>query len=359
MRFPQRRPRRRRKDESPYQLGLNALIAGNPEAAMKHLAEAVREDPRNIDAYVKLGDLLRERGQIRQAIQVHRELLVKRKLPKNLRTEITKSLTLDLAQAENWPETIASIRSLPRGERGDPRVLRLARDAYEGLGDNEKAVATHKELLKTGESAGEPTLGIYRAHLALQTYKRGDSDRARGDFRAAIKDDPAAAVAYVYLGDIAAADGDSERAIAYWMKVVSGKPECAHLVFGRLEKAYFEAGDYGRMMGVYEDVTSRAPTNVQALTGLSRMLERKGTIDEAIRVAHEAVKHEGDTLAGHRQLIEILVRNERYEEAARTAEALLAKRDSSPETLSCQSCGQTIAGAIWRCPSCGTWTDVC
>ena len=85
-------------------MGIDALIAGNRDAAMKHLADAVREDPRNLDGYVKLGNLLRERGQIRQAIQVHRELLVKRKLPAAIRSEIVKSLARDLAPAANWPE---------------------------------------------------------------------------------------------------------------------------------------------------------------------------------------------------------------------------------------------------------------
>ena len=182
---------------------------------------------------------------------------------------------------------------------------------------------------------------------------------AKGEFQAAVKEAPDAALAYVHLGDIAILEEDTERAIAYWMRLVADRPECAHLVFERLEKSYFEMGDFGRMMGIYEDLVAKSPSNVKALTGLSRMLERKGAVDEALRVAREAVKHEGDTFEGHRQLIEILMRNERYEEAARVAESCLATIGEDGGAEACPNCGAPIDGYSWRCDKCRTWLDEC
>jgi lipopolysaccharide biosynthesis regulator YciM len=308
----------------PYRMGLNALIAGDRETAFKHLTATVRSDPRNLDAYLKLGSLLRERGQIRQAIQLHKELLVKRKLPEGARLEILENLHMDLARAGRWSEVLDSIGSLRRGERNVPAMLLSARDAYEHTGDLDHALQAHKDLVKYAPSAAEPSPGMYRAHLGLLALRNGDRARAKTEFQGALIDDPRAVLANLFLGDIAAEEGDAERAIVYWMKLVAEKPECAHLVFGRLEKAYFDVGDFGRMMGIYDDIIAHVPSSVGALCGLSRMLERKGSIDEAISVAREAVKHEGDTLTGHRRLIELLVRNERFEDAAREADSMLA-----------------------------------
>lgn len=353
------RLRERQLDESPYHLGLNALIAGDRDGAMKHLTQAVRGNPRNIDAYVKLGDILRERGQVRQAIQIHRELLVKRRLPTAVRSETIKSLARDLAAAGRWLDVLEHLATLPRGERSDPSVLAMTRDAYESAGELDKATQSHKELLKAASPEGQPSAGVYRAHLGLVAFRRGDTRRAKAEFQAAVKEDPGAALAYVYLGDIAVREEDAERAVAYWMRLVSEKPDCAHLVFERLEKAYFEIGDFGRMMGIYEQLVASSPSNVMALTGLSRMLERKGAVDEALRIARDAVKHEGGTFEGHRQLIEILMRHDRYEEAARAAETLLAGLADGHEERTCPKCEAALDGYGWRCDSCRAWINEC
>jgi lipopolysaccharide biosynthesis regulator YciM len=347
------------EEESAYEMGLDALISGDRGAAMRHLTQAVREDPRNVDAYIRLGNLLRERGQIRQATQVHRELLVKRRLPEPTRAEIVKNLALDLAEARRWPEVIEHIHSLPRPDRSDLRVLRLARDAYEATGDIDQAVHAHKEILKASSSISEPPVGVYRAQAALGALAQGDRDRARTALSAAVKESPEAVVANLYLGDMAAEDADLERATAFWMRIVTEKPECAGLVFERLEKAYFELGDFGRMLGIYEDVVSRSPSNVHALAGLSRMLERKGDVDDALRVAREAIKHEGRTLLGHRRLIELLTASGRYEEAARAAEELVQSLSTEASARTCPSCGDDLVEGEWRCRGCRTWVDVC
>jgi lipopolysaccharide biosynthesis regulator YciM len=353
------RPKRRAAEESPYRLGLDALIAGDREGALKHLTQAVRDDPRNVDAYVKLGNILRERGQVRQAIQIHRELLVKRKLPPAVRSETVKSLAKDLASAGRWREVLEHLATLPRSERSDPLVLALTRDAYAAAGNLEKAAQAHKDMLKAGPSGGQPSPGVYRAHLGLAALQRGETRIAKAELSAAVKEDPGAALAYVHLGDIAVLEEDTERAVAYWMRLVTEKPDCAHLVFERLEKAYFEMGDFGRMMGIYEELVTRSPSNVRALTGLARMLERKGSVDEALRIAREAVKYEGDTYEGHRQLIEILMRNDRYEEAAKAAETLLAGLGDRREEGKCPRCGAPFDGYGWRCDSCRAWIDGC
>ena len=353
------RSRRDQPERSPYHFGLDALIAGDSERAIEQLTQAVRDNPRNVDAYVKLGNVLRERGQVKQATQIHRELLVKRKLPTTVRNEIIKSLARDLASAGRWRDVLEHLATLPRSERSDPRVLIMTRDAYESAGDLDKAAQAHKELLKAGSLEGEPASGVYRANLGLVAFARGDTRRAKAEFQAAVKKDPDAGLAYVYLGDIAVREEDTERAVAYWMRLVSEKPDCAHLVFDRLEKAYFEIGDFGRMMGVYEELVATSPSNVMALAGLSRMLERKGAIDDALRIAREAVKHEGSTFEGHRQLIEILMRHERYEEAARAAESLLAGLADHRKERTCPRCKATLDGYGWRCNSCRAWINEC
>lgn len=347
------------EEESAYQLGLNALIAGDRAAAIRHLARAVREDPSNVHAYAKLGDLLRERGKTKQAIQIHREILVRRRLSAPNRFEVTKSLARDFADARRWKEVLESLSTLPRTERSDPEVLSLIRDAHEAMGDLDGAAQTHKEILRKGADSSQPRPGVYRAHLGLAALRSGDRKKAKSELKAAVREKPVPYLAYVYLGDIAVEEQDTERALAYWMKIVIEKPECAHLVFDRLEKAYYEMGDYGRMIGIYEEILSESPSNVAALIGLSKMLERKGDVEGALRTAREAMKHESAAMEGHSQLIDILVRNGRHEEAAEAARSVLGELRDREVAHRCPECGTPQSSPGWRCESCQAWFDEC
>ncbi|MBN2564242.1 MAG: tetratricopeptide repeat protein [Candidatus Eisenbacteria bacterium] len=354
-----RRSRSVEEEESAYHLGLNALIAGDRAAATRHLTRAVREDPSNADAYAKLGDLLRERGQVKQAIQIHRELLVRRRLSAPQRMEVTKSLARDFSSARRWKEVLETLGTLPRSERSDAHVLSMIRDAHEAMGDLDKAAQTHKEVLKADTSGVQPRPGVYRAHLGLAALRRGDRKKAKAEFQGAVKERPIPYLAYVYLGDIAVEEDDTERAVAYWMKLVIEKPECAHMVFERLERAYYDMGDFGRMMGIYEELVAKSPSSLPALLGLSKMLERKGDVEGALRTATEAVKYEGDALEGHRQIMDILLRNKRYEEAAEAARSLMERIQTHRGLQTCPSCGAVLPERGWRCDNCRAWFDEC
>ncbi len=357
IRLSRRRARRAAERPTSYELGLDAMVAGEHEAALKHLKGAVRQDPRNLDAVIKLGDLLRQRGNIKQATQLHRELLVKRRLPKETRAAILQCLALDLAAAERWPEVIETLGGLSKPAKMATDMLVLLRDAHEATGALDQAVAAHTEILKRAP-AGQPTMAIYRAHMGLIALKRGDTAKARAEFLVALKEDPVGtAVSNLYLGDMAAEEGSTDRALVFWMKLVADAPDQAHLAFERLEKAYFEMGDFGRMLGVYEDVVARAPSSTAALCGLSKMHERKGDMEDAARLANEAIKHEGSTAVGHRRLIEVLIAGGRFEEAARTALSHLETVSKSATVETCPFCGGARDATHWRCSGCKAWTD--
>ena len=51
-----------------YQESLNLLLEGRREEALTKLKKAVRETPDNVDAWLTLGDLLREKEEVGKAI---------------------------------------------------------------------------------------------------------------------------------------------------------------------------------------------------------------------------------------------------------------------------------------------------
>ena len=78
--------------QPPYLIALAALADGDEETAFKEFRNAVRLDSSNVDAYLRLGDLLRKRGDLERALQLHRELTLRRGLDADSEARVQESL---------------------------------------------------------------------------------------------------------------------------------------------------------------------------------------------------------------------------------------------------------------------------
>ena len=110
-----RRPKPRKNKDSLYTDALNAMVRGDSDDAMRLLRNVVRQDTDHLDAYLQLGDILREEGNPQQAIKVHHSLTVRPGLSDNFRVNIHKSLAQDYiavhepVQAQKEAEMILNI----------------------------------------------------------------------------------------------------------------------------------------------------------------------------------------------------------------------------------------------------------
>ena len=95
------RPKKKLPTESIYTKALNAIIQGDKKIALKHLKDVVKQDTNHIDAYLQLGNILREEGNIEAAVKIHRSLTMRPNLQKEALRQIHKSLALDYHKLDN------------------------------------------------------------------------------------------------------------------------------------------------------------------------------------------------------------------------------------------------------------------
>ena len=62
---------------------------------------------------------------------------------------------------------------------------------------------------------------------------------------------------------------------------------------------------------------------------------------------------------GHRQLVNILVQQGRFEEVAEETQSLLARLEEHCVLRECPSCGAEISEGGWRCDACRAWVNEC
>src|SRR5690606_28144577 len=93
-------------------------------------------------------------------------------------------------------------------------------------------------------------LAFLRNQLGRAALQAGSNAEAADIFAQAIDTDAAVVPAYLNLGDLRAAAGDLTGAVEVWERLTRAVPERAHLVFGRLERAYASTGESGRFVAL-------------------------------------------------------------------------------------------------------------
>ena len=90
------------KETQSYLHGLKYMAEDDNRSAVQKFKEAVRENSENIDAYIKLGIILRKEGLYNNAIRIHKDITLRGNLSKEDEVEILKNLALDYWHANDY-----------------------------------------------------------------------------------------------------------------------------------------------------------------------------------------------------------------------------------------------------------------
>lgn len=150
-------------NHSTYARALNSLLEGDDEGAMRNLREAIREDTQNIEAYIRLGDLLRKRGEIDKALRIHRGLTVRSISDRTLLEALYRSLAEDNLACGKYQEAIACAQKIRAMNKQSTFPLKLMTRVYEIQREWDKAYEMQEELERLEGKEGAPSWHFTRA----------------------------------------------------------------------------------------------------------------------------------------------------------------------------------------------------
>lgn len=291
-----RRPSRSDR-RPPYLVALGALIDGDDEVAFAELRNAVQLDSSNVDAYLRLGTLLRKRGNTARALQVHRELTARGGLDENTRSRIQRELCRDWMKAGNLDRAAEAAAEAVKRSRNPAKALALQLEVQEARGDLAEAFRVKREIRKLEgrlrDSAGE--LAEYRARQAAALLESGELGEAERILREARKLDESAAQTTYLWGRLKEKQGDHDGALAAWNEILDRHPEQVVHLFRSLERVHFLQGTYGNMESTYQRFLEKVPGHEDASFGLARFLRRKGQLESALNVCRTALAHHSES----------------------------------------------------------------
>ncbi|HDS00726.1 MAG TPA: tetratricopeptide repeat protein [candidate division Zixibacteria bacterium] len=320
-------PRVKLTPHETYLEALKALLNNDKGKALLRLKETVMADTNNIDAYLRLTSLLREKGNARRALQVDADLNLRQNLSQYERAEVMLSLAEDymlLSQYDAAEKVLQELKKFP--ERRAAAASKLVK-LFTRKKDWRKAVEYQEEYLKHQDIDDKSSLAELKLKHGHELKSNEKFHEARVEYRSALKYNPNLAEAVIAIGDSYEKEGKLENAVKAWKKIIDVDASKAGEVFNRIQKVLFDLGQYGEIEEFYNQVLEKDPKNLQSLLGLASISEKRGDGVVAEDYYNQVLEMNPEYMPALLGLIRFYQRQQRTDDAARvinkTAQTLL------------------------------------
>ncbi|MFQ5498118.1 MAG: tetratricopeptide repeat protein [Candidatus Zixiibacteriota bacterium] len=294
-----------KRDSAQYVQALRELLDDNMERAFGLLRQVVAEDSSNVDAYLRLGRILRDKGRPDRALQVHKDLTLRGGLQAEQKASILGELAEDYIALDESETAISALRELIslRGDdrRAFDRLLHMQKQTRQ-WGD---AFQTASTLLKMESEKTQKSLAVYKYQLGQELLRKREYHKARVAFKEALGLDPGFVPAYLSTGDSYCEEERFEDAVSFWLKLVEAVPDQGHRVIERLKKTLFDLGRFGDLLDICRNILDHSPQNIEVRLTLAELHEKKGDLDSAQEVLVQTVDDHPDNLRAVMELIRI------------------------------------------------------
>ena len=337
-----------------YFRGLNFLLNEQPDKAIEAFLEVVKLEPETIDLHFALGGLFRRRGELDRAIRMHENLLEREGLAEEQRLRAMSELGQDYLKAgllDRAEQVFARLLDTP--QHGQARTFLL--EIYVQEKDWKKAIEAARVLEKDTSKPLNAEIAHFHCELALLESAKGDPEAAAAHLDEALKANRQSVRANLMAGDLDAAAGRHDAAIADWRMVETQSAAHMALVVERVLGSYRQLDRLAEGVQWLRALYARQPS--QDLFGALYLAvsETEGAA-AATRLAREELRRNPSLRTLDRLLeAQLLEAAPAERELLQVEKGLVAAHSQRMMRYQCDSCGFKAKQFFWRCPACGRW----
>ena len=277
-----------------YTEALNMLVRGDSQNAIRLLRDVVKQDTNHLDAYLQLGDILREEGNSQNAIKIHQSLTVRPGLDDKLQIQIHQSLAKDylslneISLAKKEAEMILNIDK--KEFWATEFLLDLAEKSHDWV------QAAH--LIKTLDSNNSDItrLARFKVYEGMGKFENDDRKGAEQCFNKAIEIAPNFGLPHLYLGNLFSENRNLVKALEHWEQYALLDLKNGSSIYSKIESALFDLGRFSEVEKFYQRALKNNPRNLDALAKIANVLEEKGERQKALDLVEDALSQHEDSI---------------------------------------------------------------
>lgn len=290
------RPKKQIKAESLYTDALNSMLQTDKRRAISLLKDVVKQDSDHVDAYLQLGNILRDENP-QQALKIHQMLTVRPNLSKLSKVEIYKSLAKDYEIMDNLIKAKKEAEQILIIDKQNEWAITFLLNIGEKIEDWDYAAEKARQLQKISGVSDLNNLAKYLVYKSKEKIKNNAFGEAESLLDKAIKQAPEFGLPYKYLGDMRMINRDLVKAIDFWEKFIYFSPKESYLVFDAMESALFDLGRYSEVENFYRKVLEKNPKDLAAGLRLANVLNEKGEDQAAISLIDKLIENGNTTIS--------------------------------------------------------------
>jgi len=337
----------------PYIEGLVALLENNGDLAMKKFKETVNIDSDLVDAYIRLGDLYRKKGDVSRAIQIHQSLTVRPTLKTHEEKKIYYALVQDMLDTSRHNKAISLLKEILKIDKKDRNAQELVLRIYEDMENYGDCIALYEEgAIKPKETKKHAFYYASFANMKMNNLTGDNPDAERtivNLLRRALKISETSLSALYHLGNYFGQKGDLKKAKEFYLKLITHHPDYAFLIIPKFEKVYFELGLFDKMIPVYEKIFLDNPNNFSVGFALADLYEKKNDIESAKEVYRKLSEKYPKSILPQLRLLRSMVEDESMKERISEIEHTVSYKH-----FKCSACGFDTEKFTFLCPQCHT-----
>lgn len=343
---------------SAYFKGLNFLLNEQPDKAIEIFIKVLEEDAGTVETHLALGSLFRRRGEVERAIRIHQNLIARPMLDRQQRSEALLELGQDylkaglLDRAENLFFELSEIRLHTE------QALRFLLQIYQQEKEWNKAIATHRKLVRVSGKRQSDIIAQYYCELAEQAMHDRDYAGARQYVAKALNGDNRCVRGSMLLGRIEASEGRYEAAIQAWKRIEQQDPLYLGEVANQIAASYRQLNDETGLYDYFSGVLRRH-ADVTVMLALADIVKNRDGVDAAEDFVATWLRRQ-PSVQGLQRLITLNI----LEADATTRSDLVLLCGIIDRLMEqqcgyrCQQCGFDGKTLHWQCPGCQRWNTI-
>ncbi len=312
-----------------YAEGLDLLVSGKRVAAYKNFKAIINQDSNNVNAYLRLGQILRESGKPTKALKIHKSLLFRKKLTSYELIELHKNLALNYYELNNSIKSIEESKIILDIEKDNEWAINHLISLYKKNNNWKEATEYLKLYFNKSGKVNNHKLALFKIQDARVKISNGDFDEAREILDKALNIDDQIGLVYYFIGKTYSEESSLEydkaislekdglnsivdqdkyskyidsakkilsKAIPMWVHFLEINPKQSWLVLHLLKDALFAIDRYSEVETILLKIIDRYPENTEVLASLADYYSNKGDFDKALEIIEKALIKNKDSI---------------------------------------------------------------